>query len=339
MTVGGLFDAEDLYGPLHIYRTLEKNDPGIYNVLVMGPWSHGDWARVRGAERVGDITFGTGISDFYQRQVELPFFDYFLKQKGEPPRFEALVFDTGRKQWRTFAHWPPAEAAPARYYLRAGERLATEAPARGDAAFDEYVSDPHKPVPYTEHVRFVFTPRAYMAEDQRFAARRPDVLVFQTPALDHDVTLAGDLLAHLMVSTTGTDADWIVKLIDVYPDDTPNDSTAPGVQMGGYQQMVRSEILRGRFRNGFEHPQPFVPGQITPVEVPLQDVLHTFQTGHRIMVQVQSSWFPLFDRNPQRFVPNIFDADEADFIKATQRVYHDPQHPSWVEAGEVRGKR
>jgi putative CocE/NonD family hydrolase len=332
MTVGGWFDAEDLYGPLNIYRTLEHENTNEYNVLVMGPWSHGQWASGDSLQMVSHIDFGIGVSDYYRREVEAPFFKYFLHGQGTPPDFEAHVFDTGRKEWLKYPEWPPANASIHRYYLRDNETLTTSAPDAGEAPFTEYVSDPNEPVPYTGEIRFVFTPRAYMADDQRFAERRPDVIEFQTEVLTEDVTLAGDILAHLQVSTTGTAADWVVKLIDVYPDGLPNTEYTPErIQLDGYQQMVRSEIIRGRFRNSYEHPEPFVPNEVTTVDLPLQDVMHTFRTGHRIMVQIQSTWFPLFDRNPQTYVDNIFLADEEDFVKQTHRVYHSPQHASYVE--------
>jgi len=337
MTVGGWFDAEDLYGALNTYSAIERQNPGIYNVIVMGPWSHGAWASSDSVQQVGNIDFGLGISDYYRREVEAPFFRRFLKDEGAPPDFEAHMFDTGRKEWRKFTAWPPNGVESQRFYLRANEGLSHTAPRSGDAAFTEYVSDPNEPVPYTDAIRFVYTPRDYMTDDQRFAERRPDVIEFQTDVLAEDVTLAGDILAHLEVSTTGTDADWIVKLIDVYPDDTPNTPFTPdNITLGGYEQMVRSEIIRGRFRNSYEHPEPFVPGQVTTVNLPLQDVLHTFKQGHRIMVQVQSTWFPLFDRNPQKYVDNIFEADAEDFVTATQRVYHSPQRASYVEVKVLR---
>ena len=337
LTVGGWFDAEDLYGPLNIYRALERNNPGIaYNGLVMGPWGHGDWARSSSPHVIGDIEYGGDISGWYQREVEAPFFRYWLKGAGSPPDFEALTFDTGRREWRSYPAWPPAEVETRTLYLRDDEVLSWDPPNPGETEFTEYVSDPNEPVPYVEDIRWVFTPRRYMNEDQRFAERRPDVIEFQTEVLEHDLTLAGDILARLMVSTTGTDSDWVVKLIDVYPDSMRNgDNTPEGVVLGGYQQMVRSEIFRGRFRDSYETPKPFVPGQVTKVEIPLQDVLHTFKAGHRIMVQVQSTWFPLFDRNPQTFVPNIFEADETDFVSAVQRVWHSPASGSVLEVKVV----
>jgi len=338
MTVGGWFDAEDLYGPLTIYRALESNNPGIYNVLVMGPWQHGGWMWDRSPHMVGDLDYGDNISGRYQEEVEAVFFRHFLKEEGEAPDFEALVFDTGTKEWLTFTAWPPESARTERLYPGANGVLTADAPeaavrpAGSDAAFTEYVSDPNEPVPYTDWIRFQYTPRRYMNEDQRFADRRGDVIAFQTDVLEEDLTLAGNILAHLEVSTTGTDSDWAVKLIDVYPDDEPNGEHTPSrIVLGGYQQMVRSEIIRGRFRDSYEHPQPFVPGQVTDIDLPLQDVLHTFKKGHRVMVQIQSTWFPLFDRNPQTYVDNIFEADEEDFVKATQRVYHSPEHASYLE--------
>jgi putative CocE/NonD family hydrolase len=337
MTVGGWYDAEDLYGPLNVYRSLERENPGLFNVLVMGPWGHGDWARDLDPHMIGDIYYGEGISDWYRREVEAPFFRHFLKGEGEPLSFEALTFDTGRKEWQEFDHWPPQGAAPLRFYLRDGEVLSQEPPATGEGQYTEYVSDPNEPVPHTDQIRVVITPRRYMNEDQRFAERRPDVIEFQTGILEEDVTLAGDIVARLEVSTTGTDADWVVKLIDVYPDSERNSEHTPEhIRLSAYQQMVRSEIIRGRFRNSYEHPEPFVPGEVTEVTLPLQDVLHTFKAGHRIMVQIQSTWFPLFDRNPQKYVDNIFEADEEDFIKATHRVYHAPGNASYVEVKVLR---
>ena len=340
MTVGGWFDAEDLYGPLNIYRTLEHENPAEYNVLVMGPWSHGQWAEADSVQKVGEVEFGIGISDYYRREIEAPFFRHFLKGEGEPPQFEAHVFDTGLKEWVSFSEWPPAAAEVRRMYVRDGELLSEEPPAAGEAAFTEYLSDPNEPVPYTGAIRFVLTPRDYMTDDQRFAERRPDVIEFETDVLSDNVTLAGDILAHLLVSTSGTDADWVVKLIDVHPGQPPAAVFAPGSlggsSMDGYPQMVRSEIIRGRFRNSYEHPEPFVPGMVETVELPLQDVFHTFRRGHRIMVQIQSTWFPLFDRNTQTYVDNIFEADEGDFVAHRHRVYHAPGAASYLAVKMLR---
>lgn len=338
MTVGGWFDAEDLYGPLNIYQTIEKNNPDVFNCLVMGPWSHGDWSRGAKVNQVGNLSFGEDISDFYQKNVEAPFFAHFLKGEAARPEFEALVFDCGRKRWETFQKWPPASAQTRRLYL-SGQQLSLDPPAADGPEYGEFVSDPANPVPYRKRsdLRIRFTPRPYMSDDQRFASARDDVLVFQSEVLEEDITLVGPLTAKLKVSTTGTAADWIVKLIDVYPDSTPDDPRFPEVNLGGYQQMVRSEVIRGRFRNSYSQPEPFVPGQITDVNVPLQDVFHTFKKGHRIMVHVQSTWFPLIDRNPQKYVDNIFKAQAEDFQKATHRVYFSPQHPSLIEIQVLPG--
>lgn len=318
LTVGGWFDAEDLYGPLHVYAAVERQNPGVENMLVMGPWGHGGWSRTDG-DRLGDVAFGSKTSKHYQDTIELPFFEHHLKDAPAHGIAEASVFETGINRWRGFPAWPPPARARTLYFAP-GEALVGEAP--GDAAaFDEFVSDPRRPVPFTQDIAVGMT-KEYMTEDQRFAARRPDVLVYQTPPLTEDLTVAGPISAELWVSTTGSDADWIVKLIDVLPPDTPEPEGARrGVKLGGYQMMVRSEAFRGRFRDGYEVPRPFVPGQPTKVVVPLQDVMHTFQRGHRVMIQVQSTWFPLVDRNPQRFVANIFAADEQDFQRATHRVH------------------
>lgn len=333
MTVGGWFDAEDLYGPLQIYRRIEQHHPETFNILVMGPWSHGQWASSLNNTQIGYIDFGPGISDFYQKEVELPYFNYFLKQQGTPPDFEALVYDTGAAKWHKFDQWPPQAAKPTELNF-GSQRSLTFSPITVENSYSEFDSDPANPVPYRrmQDVRIQFTPRQYMTDDQRFAAERPDVLVFESDVLDQPVTVIGPITACLHVSTTQTDADWVVKLIDVYPEDTPNQANTPeGIQLGGYQQMVRSEVFRSRFRNSYSQPEPLVPGQVTEIQVPLQDVFHTFRPGHKIMIQVQSSWFPLIDRNPQKYVSNIFEADEEDFVKATHRLYHDASHPSHLE--------
>ena len=335
MTVGGWFDAEDLYGPLHIYQEIEKTSPDADNTLVMGPWGHGDWSRGPGTQVVGNIGFGEDISKHYQEDVEARFFRHYLKGEGDATGLpEALVFDTGRKEWSEFDAWPPSDAGP--YRLDFGDRgtLGHNSPAGPDDefAFTEFISDPAHPVPDSEAIRLVMTPRAYMTDDQRFASRRPDVVSFRSEPLEEDLTLAGPLEATLFVSTTGTDADWVVKLIDVYPDDQPKiEGTPDHVVLGGYEQLVRGEIVRGRYRDSFEHPEPFTPGEITTVKLPLQDVYHTFKEGHSLLVHVQSSWFPLFDRNPQKYVPNIYKADAADFVPATHRVYHAPEYPSHLD--------
>ncbi len=339
MTVGGWFDAEDLYGPLNVYKTIEKNNPDIFNVLVMGPFDHGGWSREYAPiQVVGNVAFGPNIADFYQREIEMPFFRHFLKGVDEAPKYEAMVFDTGKKSWHAFAKWPPADSLSGNLYLRANRQLANEGPVENESGYTEFVSDPSDPVPYRkrEDIRLQFTPRYYMTDDQRFATARGnmqgDVLVFVTGVLQKDFTMSGELLAHLNVSTTGTSADWAVKLIDVYPDNHPQvPGTPPGVVLAGYQQMVRSEVIRGRFRNSYSDPEPFIPNEVAEINLPLQDIFHTFKKGHRIMVHVQSTWFPLIDRNPQKYVENIFEAKAEDFVRATHRVFHDPEHQSWLE--------
>jgi putative CocE/NonD family hydrolase len=267
--------------------------------------------------------------------MEFAFFEHFLKDKPTLGLAEANMFETGANRWRQFDQWPPSDTKKQSLYVHAGGKLSFTPPEAGEEAFDDFVSDPNKPVPFIEEVDVRMTAE-YMTDDQRFAGRRPDVLVYQTPVLDSDVTLAGPIQADLRVSTTGTDADWIVKLIDVFPSDAKDPANLPhGRHMGGYEMLVRSEAIRGRFRNSNERPEPFVPGQVTRVPLELQDVLHTFAKGHRIMVQVQSTWFPLVDRNPQKYVDNIFQADEKDFIKATHRVYHDAGNPTGLEVGTI----
>jgi putative CocE/NonD family hydrolase len=321
MTVAGWFDAEDLWGTLAVYRTVEKHNPGIFNILVMGPWAHAGWAFFSGSG-LGDLRFGSKTSLFYQKNIALPFFNYYLKDKGELDLPEAYVFETGTNQWRQFESWPPKGTADKPLYFRKEGRLSFEPPAQQkEVVFDEYLSDPSRPVPYIGRLQIGRSGAEYMVADQRFAATRPDVLVYQTDILTEDLTIAGPIAARLCVSTSGTDSDWVVKLIDVYPDDYPDNKPNPlRVRMGGYQQLVRAEIMRGKFRNSFENPEPFVPNEPTKVEFVLPDTLHTFRQGHRIMVQIQSSWFPLVDRNPQKFV-DIYKATASDFQKATQRLY------------------
>ncbi len=337
LTVGGWYDAEDLFGALETYKAIERQNPGISNRLVMGPWSHGGWARGTG-EALGRVRFGQPTSKVFQEQVELPFFRSWLKDAVDPKLPEAYVFETGRNEWRALDAWPPKEAKPLALYLSAGGVLSKEPPRdEGSEAFDEYVSDPAKPVPFTQDTSIGMTIE-YMVDDQRFVARRPDVLAYQTEPLDDDLAVTGPIAARLSVSTTGTDSDWIVKLVDVYPDDYPVqegewtrrwawEEPPSRSKMGGYQQLVRGEPFRGRFRKSFERPEPFVPGQVDTVEFTMPDVFHTFRRGHRVMVQVQSSWFPLVNLNPQTFV-RINEASAADFRKATQRVWRAAARPS-----------
>jgi putative CocE/NonD family hydrolase len=290
----------------------------------MGPWSHGDWARESGSQRVGNIYFGDSISTWYQENVESRFFKHFLKDAGDGSTGlpEAYMYDTGKKEWTAFDSWPPATAQTRTMYTHADGSLSMN-PSATLSGYSEFLSDLSKPVPYSEDIKFNFTPRKYMSDDQRFAARRPDVLVFETDVLSEDITLAGEIFTELYVSTTGTDADWVVKLVDVYPHDTPNeDWVTPNQKLSNYHQMVRSEVIRGRYRDSFSDPKPFMPNAITRVPLQLQDVYHTFKKGHKIQIQIQSTWFPLIDRNPQRYIPNIFKANEEDFINAFHRVYH-----------------
>jgi uncharacterized protein len=319
MTVGGWFDAEDLFGALATYRSVERQNPGITNLLVMGPWAHGEWGGGAG-ETLGPVTFRAKTGEYFRHQLELPFFRRYLKDDTNSALAEATLFETGSDEWRRFSAWPPTNASLRTLYFRPGGALSFDQPTEGTDAFDEYVSDPAKPVPYTSQPSTSY-PRAFPIEDQRFVRSRTDVLVYQTEPLNEDLTLAGPVSATLHVSTSGTDADWVVKLIDVYPGDYPNPDPNPAdVKMGGYQQLVRGDVFRGRFRNGFEKSEPFQPGQMSRVQFTMPDILHTFRSGHRVMVQVQSSWFPLVDRNPQTFV-NIPTARPEDFRKATQRVY------------------
>ena len=327
MIVGGLFDAEDLYGPFNIYKTIEKNSNN-YNMLVMGPWSHGDWARNKERQAIGNVYFGDNISENYQKEIETLFFNHFLK--GEADRSvalpEAYMFDTGLREWKSYEAWPPKKAKKISFLLGDDEELIEQPldlPTLAEGA-EEFISDPNKPVPYSEDIKMVFTPRKYMTDDQRFAARRPDVLVYETEVLEEDLTLAGEVLAQLQVATTGTAADWVVKVIDVFPPDAEDyEETQDYLSMSNYHMMVRSEVIRGRFRNSFSNPEPFEPNKKTAVNLQLQDIHHTFKKGHKLQIQVQSTWFPLIDRNPQTYVDNIFKAEEEDFQKQTHKVFHD----------------
>jgi putative CocE/NonD family hydrolase len=328
LIVGGWYDAEDLYGTLTTYKEMEKNNTGIFNSIVMGPFGHGDWAKDEQHTMLHQLYYGDSISGFYQRNIEAKFFRHYLKtdarQAVDLP--EAYMFDTGLKEWKTFSSWPARQVAKKRLHLgKDGSLSMLPSAANGFAA---YLSDPAKPVPYTMDVpgSFGITPRNYMNEDQRFVSSRPDVLVFEMPVLEKDLTLGGEITVNLQVSTTGTDADWVVKLIDVYPPDEQNTPYTPkNVSLGGYQQLVRGEVMRSRWRNSFEKPEPMIAGKSTKITFKLQDVLHTFKKGHRVMIQVQSTWFPLIDINPQKFVPSIYEAGKNDFIKAIQRVYYGSQ--------------
>jgi uncharacterized protein len=334
MTVGGWFDAEDLSGPFKTHDAISKFNPGTPNTLVIGPWVHGGWARSDG-DHLGDVNFNARTSQDYRSKIQFPFFEFYLKGKGTPLT-GAYVFETGTNVWRTYANWPPPAAKPRTLYFHAGGRLSFDAPQQ--EGFDEYVSDPAHPVPFVNYTTDT-VPQRYMVDDQRFASRRPDVLVYQTDPLEDDVTIAGPISPKLKVTTTGTDSDFVVKLIDVYPNDYPDPESSqmgkrvvdvPPLHMGGYQQLLRGEPMRGKFRNSWETPEAFTPGKVTEVDFTMPDLNHTFRKGHRIMVQVQSSWFPLVDRNPQTFV-DIPRARPEDFRPATERVYHSADQSSGVE--------
>ena len=338
LVTGGFFDAQDLYGPLKTYQTLEEENPETPVFLAMGPWWHGGWARGDG-DRYGDLYFEQQTAAFYRENIERPFFNYYLKDEGVLNLREASIFITGTNRWHFFDAWPPPSATEKNLYLRSGGGLSFDVPsppsadsaAADTSLYAEYVSDPARPVPHTPKVVITRDDR-YVIQDQRFAATRPDVLVFESEPLETDVTAAGELFADLYVTTTGTDADFIVKLIDVYPGDAEcalpeGDCSVP---MGGFQQMVRGEVMRAKFRNSFETPEPMEPGQITQVTFDMQDVAHTFKKGHKIMVQIQSTWFPMVDRNPQQFL-DIYHASEDDYQKATHRVYFSPEHPSHLK--------
>jgi putative CocE/NonD family hydrolase len=327
LPVGGWFDAEDLAGSLAVYRALETQSPETTRTLVMGPWSHGGW--MGDGEQLGNVRFAAKTAEFFRDKIMLPFFVHYLKTPTDDFKLpKAYVFETGRNQWRKHDAWPPAEAAARMLYFSEGGKLSWT-PPEGGQAFDEYVSDPAKPVPFTEETSAGMTYN-YMTSDQRFAARRTDVLAYESEPLDRDVTVAGPIECDLRVSTTGTDADWVVKLVDGYPGTYPDPEPNPtSVHMGGYQQLVRGEPFRARFRNSFEKPEASEPGRVTKIAFAMPDVYHTFRRGHRIVVHVQSSWFPLVDRNPQKFV-DIDRATEADFQKATQRVYRSGENRSAI---------
>ncbi len=330
MTVGGWFDAENLFGALETYKQVESSSPQTTNILVMGPWVHGGWAGGEG-ETLGHVNFNAKTAVFYREQIEFPFFEFHLKGEGKPIHPEAWVFETGTNVWRKYDAWPPKNFVPQSFYFQREGRLTADSPKElsNNDIFDEYPSDPSKPVPYLDKVTIGMAPE-YMTADQRHASRRPDVLVYQTEIFETDQTVGGPIQVELNVSTSGTDSDWIVKLIDVYPNDYPDPKENPTqVKMGGYQQLIRGDVFRGKFRKSFEKPEPFVPNQPEQIQFTIPDINHVFRPGHRMMVQVQSSWFPLIDRNPQKFV-DIYKAKPADFQTATQRVYRSASMPSRI---------
>lgn len=330
LVVGGLFDAEDCFGAWNLYKAINQKATNN-NKLVIGPWFHGQWGGRADGSFLGNVRFGSKTSEWYENNIEIPFFNYYLKGKGDSAQIaEATVFFTGQNQWHRFKVWPPVNEQQQNLYLQSNGKLGWNKPS-GPASYTQYTSDPSKPVPYTEDVHLNRT-REYMTDDQRFASRRPDVLVFQSDILQDSVTLGGPLYADIFASISTTDADFVVKLIDVFPDTFSYKTPAPtGINypMAGYQMLVRGEVMRGRFRKSFEKPEAFTPGKVEEVKFYLPDIAHTFQKGHRIMVQIQSSWFPLVDRNPQKFV-NIYEAKASDFQKSDIRIYHDGQHPSSI---------
>jgi putative CocE/NonD family hydrolase len=333
LNVAGWYDQEDFYGPMKIYELYEKNDSAHLNFIVSGPWNHGGWGGGTGRS-LGEIDFGSDTAQYFRAQVQAPWFAYWLKDKGTLKQPEALVFQTGSNKWEQYDAWPPKQATARKLYMQASGALSFKAPAdAGDEAFDQYVSDPANPVPYRHRPispTYPAPPRAaqwrtWLLEDQRFVDHRPDVLTWQTEPLQEDVTIAGDIVADLFASTSGSDSDWIVKLIDVYPEDYPANP-----ELGGYELIIADEVFRGRFRAGFEHPQAITPNAPLEYRIDLHANDHAFLKDHRIMVQVQSTWFPLIDRNPQTFVPNIFEAKQSDYRAATQRIYRSREHASSV---------
>ncbi|HKW89218.1 MAG TPA: CocE/NonD family hydrolase [Candidatus Acidoferrales bacterium] len=336
LNVAGWWDQEDFYGPVKIYETLEKNDTNHFNYLVVGPWNHGGWARSDG-DHLGRIQFGSPTSEYFRANVQAPWFAYWLKGKGKLPFQKVRTFETGANKWVDYDAWPPVSGvAPKKLFFHADGKLSFEPPAESVAAgFDSYVSDPAHPVPFRhrpieETYGYDSHWYTWLVEDQRFVDSRPDVATWSTGALDQGVCVAGDIKANLYASTTGSDSDWVVKLIDVYPE-----NYEPERSMGGYELMIADEVFRGRFRKSFEKPEAIVPNQVTPYTIDLHTNSHCFEKGHRIMVQVQSTWFPIIDRNPQKFVPNIFKAQASDYVKTTQRIYRTKQYPSNVEVSVV----
>ena len=330
LNVAGWFDAEDFYGPMSIYYTIEKKNPNNKSILAIGPWLHGGWARMDG-DALGNIRFSSKTGEYFREKIEFPFFNYYLKDQGEMNLPEAIVFETGSNQWKSYHQWPPKQAREKNLYFHADGKLSFSPPKEtSDLAFDDYISDPNKPVPFSSEIR-TSQGHLWMIEDQRFAASRPDVLVYQTDVLTEPVTIAGPIIANLFVSTTGTDADWVVKLIDVYPGDAPDNKPNPqDVRMGDFQMLLAGEVFRGKYRHSYEKPEPFVPNKVTKIEYDLRDKGHCFLKGHRIMVQIQSTWFPVIDRNPQKFV-DIYHAKESDFQKATHRVYRSTKNSSHLK--------
>lgn len=329
--VGGYWDQEDINGPQLMYSHMEKYDTKNYNYICLGPWYHGQWVAAD-ANHIGNYDLGGNTSAYFQRQVQKVWFDYWLKGKGDGHFPEAIAFQTGSNEWKSYDTWPPKEAVKKRLYIQADGKLSFSRPTiTGKNAFDAYISDPAKPVPYRSRpIEETYGPgsrwRTWLTEDQRFVDHRPDVAAWESDTLTSDLTVTGDIIAHLFAATTGSDADWVVKLIDVYPD-----FYAEKLSMSGYELMIASEVFRGRFRKSFSRPEPIIPGKVEEYMINMHMVNHVFKKGHRLMVQVQSSWFPIIDRNPQKFVPNIFEAKESDFRMATQRIYRSNTQATYIE--------
>lgn len=329
LIVATWFDAQDFYGPFRMYRALKEKNPSNKTTLVVGPWLHGGWARSDG-DVLGNINFGSKTAEYFRTRIELPFFNHYLKDKGDLRLADAIVFETGANRWHEYDHWPPKSTQPRPIYLQADGRLSFNAPAgSSSSAHDAYESDPRKPVPYTAEITTT-EGHVFMVEDQRFVWNRPDVLVYETEPLTEDLTIAGPIDVTLNVSTTNTDGDWVVKVIDVYPGNAPDPKPNPRtVRMGGFQMLLAGDIQRAKFRRSLSHPEPMVPNQPTKLTFTLGDKYHTFLKGHRVMVQIQNSWFPMFDRNPQTFV-DIYHAKDSDYQKATHKVFRSATLPSFI---------
>jgi hypothetical protein len=334
MVVGGWFDTENLYGALHTYAQIEKDNPANRNMLVMGPWAHHWWPR-DDVDSLGDIKFGSNLSKFFAESLEVPFFEYYLRGQGELTLPKAVVFLTGANEWKMLDSWPPKNTEQLKIYFADKEKLTFEPPIKVVSEYDEYINDPKKPVPYTNEITHWYN-AAFMVEDQRFASRRTDVLTYQTDKLTEEITVAGPITVDLVGSTSGTDCDWIVKVIDVFPDTTSDPEPNPqNIHYGGYQMLIRGDVLRAKFRNSLEKPEPVKPNQPTSFQFVLQDVFHKFKPDHCIMVQVQSTWFPMIDRNPGKFI-DIYHAKDSDYQKTKQRIYHSTKHSSHLMVNVVR---
>lgn len=336
LNVAGWFDAEDFYGPISIYNEIEKTTPHNKSTLVVGPWKHGGWTFTDGSS-LGDIQFGSKTSDHYNKNIIFPFFQYHLKGEGDWNPAEAIVFETGNNKWHNFSQWPPKAAQAKNLYFHADGKLSFEAPReKSKKVADKYTSDPAKPVPFSSQM-ITRAGHTWMIEDQRPASTRPDVLTYKTDILTEDITIAGPILASLFVSTTGTDADYFVKLIDVYPGDAKDNVDDPKkIKMGNYQMLLGVEVMRAKYRNSMSHPEPLKPGKVTPVSFNIWDKFHTFKKGHRIMVQVHSSWFPAYDRNPQKFM-DIYQAKAEDFKVADHKIYRSKRFPSHLKLPVIEG--